>query len=583
MSNVIAALQRKFREGRRAEAIAECEALCRADPAGLALRTLCATMQSVVGNHARAAELFEAVHRANPRDPDVLFNLATCERELGRLQSAERRFLAYVAAWPTDAAGWASLSECRLQLQAFEAGVEAADRAIGCDAACVPAWITRGHCLKALRRSDDALESYRRANAIQPSVEAWFGAGQVLVDAGRPVDAVDALGRAVALAPDVARLRVVRADTLHGLGRLDEAVADYRHVLRVAPTDDETLKKASICLLQAGRGADALELCREIQRAHPGTVTARLGAEWVLSQLVPLWHAPMMNEQERNRAYQDGLSRVVEPGQVVFEVGTGSGLLAMMAARLGAGRVYTCEAVPLIAQTAARIVELNGFADRVTVLARPSAAVRLGEDLPVRADVLVHEIFSSELLGENVLAAIEDARDRLLAPGGRVLPAAASIVIALVGGDALGAYVHVGEAFGFDLRPFNAIHPKKVPLHREDLQPVLLSDPVDALRFDFQAASRHPPERRTLSLPVTGDGTCHGVIQWIRIEVADGVGFENHPLRPRRVTNWQHTVYAFERPIELTAGSRVSVLAMHDRTRPWFSLEGVTAAGTRGG
>jgi hypothetical protein len=275
---------------------------------------------------------------------------------------------------------------------------------------------------------------------------------------------------------------------------------------------------------------------------------------------------------ERNEAFHEGLRSAVRPDSLVFEIGTGSGLLAMMAARLGARQVVTCVAVSLIARTAEAIVERNGLRDRVTVLAKPSHAVQVGQDLPARADILVHEIFSSELLGEHVLPAIEDAKRRLLKPGGAVLPAAASIMIALVGGDALGSNLFVGESFGFDLRDFNAIHPKKRPLYREDLAPLLLSDAVEAFRFDFAGQSAFPAERKRLQLRASQGGRCYGVIQWIRIELGEGIRFENHPARPRAVSNWQHTIYGFDEPMELAPGAAVAITAQHDRARPWFEL-----------
>jgi hypothetical protein len=47
-------------------------------------------------------------------------------------------------------------------------------------------------------------------------------------------------------------------------------------------------------------------------------------------------------------------------------------------------------------------------------------------------------------------------------------------------------------------------------------------------------------------------------------------GEENHPSRPRPVSNWQHTVYCFEQPVRLEPGAIVPVIATHDRSRPWF-------------
>lgn len=507
MTSRIDAIKQTFRQGRQAEAIEQCEALWRQLPGDRELQRLLAMMHALTGAYPRAVELLRALRDPQREDAGILFNIGNCEKEMGRFDEAAATFTAYTANFPDDAAGWANLAECRFRLDQFDEGKRLA---------------------------------------------------------------AEALRRDPSLAGELARSRVQRADVLQEAGKLEEAAADYAAALAIDPRDGATLKKATLCLLESNRGEDAIELCRATLRVDPDNLTAKLGAEWLLSQLVPLWHVPMMNEQERNQAYYAGLQAAVRPGSAVFEIGTGSGLLAMMAARLGAREVVTCEAVPLIAQTATRIVARNGLQDRVRVLAKPSHAVQVGADLPAKADLLVHEIFSSELLGEQVLAAIEDAKLRLLKPGGQVLPAAASIMVALVGGDAIAANVHVEDAFGFDLRDFNAIQPRKRPLYREDLAPTLLSDAVEAFRFDFQERSSFPAERKRLQVRATQDGRCLGLIQWIRVELGHGIVFENHPSQRRAVSNWQHTVYGFGAPVHVAAGEDVPVIAWHDRSRPWF-------------
>ncbi len=433
MKSSIEELKRNFREGRHAEAIAACEAWCRREPGNREARRLCAMMHVLTASHARALELLRGLRDPAHEDADLLFNIGNCEKALKDFEAAAATFTRYTQAFPGDPAGWANLAECHFARDRFDEGLRLARLAVTRD----------------------------------PS-----------------------------LASELAGARVAQGDALQEAGQESQAADHYRAALAIVPTDAATLKKATLCLLESGRGQEGIALCREILRADPDNLTARLGAEWLLSQLVPLWHIPMMNEQERNQAFHDALQATITPDTTVFEIGTGSGLLAMMAARLGARQVVTCEAVPLIADTARGIVARNGWQDRVTVLAKPSDAVQVGQDLPARADLLVHEIFSSELLGEHVLPAIEDAKARLLRAGGQIVPAAASIMIALVGGEELVRNLHVDKSFGFDLSGFNAIHPRKRPLYREDLAPLLLSDPVESFPLRFHAAGAFPRRKK---------------------------------------------------------------------------------------
>jgi type III protein arginine methyltransferase len=105
-----------------------------------------------------------------------------------------------------------------------------------------------------------------------------------------------------------------------------------------------------------------------------------------INRAVPQWHFSLVHDHARNAAYDAALRRVVTPTSRVLEIGAGTGLLAMMAARAGAAAVITCEVVPAIAEKAAEIVAHNGYANRVRVIAiafRP-ARCRSGYGRPRR-------------------------------------------------------------------------------------------------------------------------------------------------------------------------------------------------------
>ena len=132
----------------------------------------------------------------------------------------------------------------------------------------------------------------------------------------------------------------------------------------------------------------------------------------------------------RNEAYRRGIEATVEEDDLVVDIGTGSGLLALMAAKAGAHHVFAIEGDPALERAARRVVAANGKAESVTVVGRHSTQVKVGfgADVPTGADVIVTEIFDSWLLGEGMVPVMHDAVARgLLEPHGRVVPAGAQV------------------------------------------------------------------------------------------------------------------------------------------------------------
>lgn len=565
-------IQKAFRDGHRSEALKRCEELCLNNPKNLELKRLCALMHGMMGNYKGSGRFLKEVLDIDSNDADALFNSGVCEGKQLNFKEAERHYLHYTRKFSKQVEGWVNLAECQFRLNSFSESLRSAKTALALNSASTQAWVTQGDCLRAMKQYEEALKSYKKANQVQPNAIASLNQGVLLLELGRYSEAVDSLSSALHVAPNMLPARSNRADAFNHLGRIEDAINDYRQVLLSKPDDEDILKKISVCLVKLNRGGEAIQLCRNALEVQPSLLTAKLGITWVLSQMIPAWHLPMMNEWDRNNAYYLGMQSAIAPEKSVLEIGTGSGLLSMMAAKLGARAVVTCEAVSLIAETAQKIVEHNKYQDCIRVLSKTSFEIELGKDLPEKADILIHEIFSSELIAEQVLPAIEDAKRRLLKPGARILPAAASIMIALVGGDDVGKHLYVKDSFGFDLRQFNAITPRKIPIYREDLNSKLLSDDIEAFRFDFMNESSFPRQDKTLEIISTDEGLCYGVIQWIRMEFDEQVTFENHPSHNKSVSNWQRTVFCFDEPICLKPGLVVSVSAAHDRSALWFDL-----------
>jgi len=493
----------------------------------------------------RMAEALEPLSRAAKLDPDdaqVQHNLGSVLLQLRRLEEAEACYRQALALAPEYVQAHSNLGITLFELGRYEEAAASYRQALALEPDFAEAHNNLGNALKELKRYEDAEACFRQALAVKPDfAEAHSNLGLVLLRLRRPEEAEKSYRQALAFKPDYARAHKGLGDTLLMLKQAG-AIASYRQGLAIEPMNVEAQDRLNEAL----------------------------------RQLIPPWHVPMMNDQPRNDAYYAALQAAISPEAHVLEIGTGSGLLAMMAAKLGARQVTTCEAVPEIAETARAIVADNGFSRTVEVVAKISTKMEIGADMDGRADLLVSEILSSEFLGEGVLPSIEDAKRRLLKPGARIIPARGSIQFALFGGADIEKNLRVDTVCGFDLRRFNSIVARKQFLSRNDLGIELLSDDATAFFFDFAGTERFASEeRKTLEVPVRDAGRCCGIIQWIRLEMDDTGVFENHPLDKNPASGWQHCIYAFPEPVEVHPGQVAVIVAAHNRSAPWFFFEGL--------
>jgi protein arginine N-methyltransferase 1 len=137
----------------------------------------------------------------------------------------------------------------------------------------------------------------------------------------------------------------------------------------------------------------------------------------------PVEHARMLHDERRTNDYIASLRDAVGPEDVVLDIGTGSGVLAIAAARAGARHVYAVEASD-IADVAERVFAANGMQERVTLIRGWSREI----ELPEPADVLVAELIGNEPFEEEILETTLDARRRLLKPHARLIPHALHLV-----------------------------------------------------------------------------------------------------------------------------------------------------------
>jgi protein arginine N-methyltransferase 1 len=263
------------------------------------------------------------------------------------------------------------------------------------------------------------------------------------------------------------------------------------------------------------------------------------------------YHASLLADDERVDRFRDAIHEVVRPGDVVVDIGTGTGLLAYFACQAGAARVFAIEEGPVVS-LGREIALINRFADRVEFLHDSSFAV----ELPERADVLISETLWNFGVGEGLADVLADAR-RFLKPDARIIPAGVELHVAAIQSDECYAMLHdrPADRHGIDLSPIRHYQVNNVQMPHLDaggfLGPAAL---LHTLRCDEPASSDLDA---AVTVAVTTTGVLHGILGWFRARLSPGVALDNAP--PSVHSSWAHAFFPVQNPVGVRPGDEISI------------------------
>jgi enediyne biosynthesis protein CalE3 len=280
-----------------------------------------------------------------------------------------------------------------------------------------------------------------------------------------------------------------------------------------------------------------------------------------LFELRPIldYHGRMLADHERVERFAQAISAVVRPGDVVADVGCGTGIMSLLACRAGARRVFAIEVGP-VGRLAERTVSRNDLMDRITIVKGLSTEVRL----PEKVDVIVSETVGNAAFDEGIIGYLADARERFLAPGGRVIPRSLSLMVAPVRDLQLherlvGAWKK--SVAGFDLSPLLPFAAQQ--LHFVTFQSEqIASESRRAVTVDLERVV-DPFVAGKIELELTADGPIAGFGLWFEAELADGVPLSS--LLPTQTQSWSHGFLSLLEPIPAKRGDLVQLeIATHN-------------------
>ncbi|KAJ2457955.1 hypothetical protein GGF42_002376 [Coemansia sp. RSA 2424] len=308
-------------------------------------------------------------------------------------------------------------------------------------------------------------------------------------------------------------------------------------------------------------------------------------------------HMQMLQDKVRTEGYRDFIydNKDVFKGKVVLDVGCGTGILSMFAARAGAARVIAVDNSDIIHKARANVIE-NKLEDVITLVKGKIEDL----ELPVpRVDIIISEWMGYFLLFEAMLDSVLVARDRFLAPGGLLAPSASYIYLTAISDE---EYIndqinYWDSVYGFKMSAMKATGPvidadvDVVPAAAVAASRALIAE-IDhgtatpaVLDFDsafslvatrdstihaflgyfdvaFARSQAAPgPSHAELSLPVCDGGDCAAKSAQVSAKAlwrqpeASMNGFTTGPHGTP--THWKQTVFVLREPIQAKQGDEI--------------------------
>jgi len=341
----------------------------------------------------------------------------------------------------------------------------------------------------------------------------------------------------------------------HALGLLDA----WRVPRAIAGVVDELAIRGALDFLTLTR--TILELWSAGALIEPEK-TATLGETvgWATSSI----HTRMLGDLTRTRAFIRALEETIRPDDVVLDIGTGTGVLAIAAAKAGARKVYAIES-SAIADVASAMIVGNRVDDRVELVRGWSTRA----ELPERASVLVTETLGDEALGEGLVETMLDATRRLVLPDARIIPARVEVWAIpcslspalrnrhLFTRDNISLW---SAEFGIDFGPLEGVgrRPFALTLSPDEVRGFRHLSPAVRVA-DFDLREMDPSFDRPATFTAEAAGLFEAALLYFDLQLSPNVRFRGSPLETDERHHWSYPVWISDRPAMLAVGESATL------------------------
>ncbi|KAJ3662367.1 hypothetical protein Zmor_006721 [Zophobas morio] len=313
--------------------------------------------------------------------------------------------------------------------------------------------------------------------------------------------------------------------------------------------------------------------------------------------------ADMLHDTERNQKYESALKSAIKMMHAngkkanVLDIGTGTGLLSMMAVKHGADSVVACEAFVPMSECAQKVIKRNGFNEKIKIIPKRSTELTVGPngDLSTRCNILVTEVFDTELIGEGAMATFTHAHKVLLEKDCIVVPQSATIYAQVVESPFIQNWNKLKDVYDDEGKLLIKIPPMirncagSAAVHDLQLSQInldlvkFLTAPVPVFRFDWSGRTPLIFEQSTIhSIRANRAGVAQAVFMWwdLQMDTEGKVILSCAPHWVHSVAkdciqwrdHWMQAIYYLPQEVIINRDMEINLISSHDEYSLWFNV-----------